>query len=82
VADFKSEWPRSNRNRWPTSFRNQWPACSGISITNPPFNRADAFLPHAVELGIEYVAFLHKADWLNAAERGCLIESVWCPARC
>ena len=31
VADFKSEWPRSNRNRWPVSFRNQWPACSGIS---------------------------------------------------
>jgi hypothetical protein len=22
VAGFKSEWPRSNRNRWPTSFRN------------------------------------------------------------
>jgi hypothetical protein len=31
VADFKSEWPRLNRNRWPTSFRNQWPTCSGIS---------------------------------------------------
>jgi hypothetical protein len=31
VADFKSEWPSSNRNRGPTSFRNQWPACSGIS---------------------------------------------------
>src|SRR6516164_4527474 len=32
VADFKSERPRSNRNRWPPSFRNQWPASSGISI--------------------------------------------------
>src|SRR6516165_11789908 len=31
VADFKSERPRSNRNRWPPSFRNQWPASSGIS---------------------------------------------------
>src|SRR5215471_7916510 len=38
VADFKSEWPRSNRNRWPTSFRNQWPTCSGISnLTRPPW---------------------------------------------
>jgi hypothetical protein len=37
VADFKSEWPRSNRNRWPTSLRNQWPTCSGIST---PANRS------------------------------------------
>ena len=51
-------------------------------VTNPPFKRAEAFLRHAAELRIDYVAFLHKADWLNAAERGCLIESVWCPARC
>jgi hypothetical protein len=51
-------------------------------VTNPPFNRAEAFLRHAAELGIEYVAFLHKADWLNAADRGVMIETVWCPARC
>jgi hypothetical protein len=50
-------------------------------VTNPPFNRAEAFLRHAVELGIEYVAFLHKAHWLNAADRGVMIETVWCPAR-
>ena len=30
VADFKSEWPGSNRNQWPTSFRNRWPTSSGI----------------------------------------------------
>ena len=50
-------------------------------VTNPPFNRAEAFLRHAAELGIYYVAFLHKADWLNAAERGLMVETVWCPAR-
>ena len=31
VADFKSEWPTSRRNRWPASSRNQWPTCPGIS---------------------------------------------------
>ena len=51
-------------------------------VTNPPFKGAEAFLRHAAELGIEYVAFLHKAHWLNAAERGVMVESVWCPARC
>lgn len=40
MAGFKSEWPRSNRNRWPTSFRNQWPACSGISSRNALRQRA------------------------------------------
>jgi hypothetical protein len=30
VADFKSEWPRSNRNQWPTSFRDRRPTSPGI----------------------------------------------------
>ena len=30
MADFKSEWPRSNRNQWPTLFRNRWPTSPGI----------------------------------------------------
>jgi hypothetical protein len=51
-------------------------------VTNPPFSRSEAFLRHAAELGIEYVAFLHKAHWLNAAKRGSMVETVWCPARC
>src|SRR5215813_14236056 len=63
-------------------FLLQKTALARAIVTNPPFNRADAFLRHAAELGLEYVAFLHKADWLNAAERGCMIESVWYPARC
>ena len=37
---------------------------------------------HAAKLGVEYVAFLHKAHWLNAAKRGSLVETVWCPAQC
>ena len=38
VADFKSEWPRSNRNQWPTSFRNRRPTSPGIcsSKHDPP----------------------------------------------
>ena len=51
-------------------------------VTNPPFNRAEAFLRHAAKLGVEYVAFLHKAHWLNAAERGSMVESVLCTAWC
>ena len=50
-------------------------------VTNPPFEHAEAMLRHAAAIGIEYVAFLHKADWLNAQERGKMIERVWCPAR-
>jgi hypothetical protein len=55
-------------------FLSQRNALARAIVTNPPFNRADAFLRHAAEMRLEYVAFLHKADWLNAAERGSLIE--------
>jgi hypothetical protein len=51
-------------------------------VTNPPFKHAEAMLRHATAIGLEYVAFLHKAHWLNAAERGNMVESVWCPERC
>src|SRR5487761_419283 len=37
VADFKSEWPRSNRNQWPTSFRNRRPTSPGICIQQGNF---------------------------------------------
>ena len=63
-------------------FLLQRTALARAIVTNPPFNRAEAFLRHAAKLGVEYVAFLHKAHWLNAAERGSLVETVWCPARC
>src|SRR5215469_12575480 len=51
-------------------------------VTNPPFKHAAAMLRHAAAMGLEYVAFLHKAHWLNAAKRGVMVETVWCPARC
>jgi hypothetical protein len=61
----------------------QGPFPEGVGIVaNPPFKHAEAMLKHAADIGIEYVAFLHKAHWLNAAERGRMIENVWCPARC
>jgi hypothetical protein len=63
-------------------FLLQTTALARAIVTNPPFSRAEAFLRHAAELGINYVAFLHKADWLNAADRGVMVETVWCPARC
>ena len=63
-------------------FLSQTTARAPAIVTNPPFKHAEAFLRHAAELGIDYVAFLHKADWLNAADRGIMIETVWCPARC
>ena len=52
------------------------------AIETRRFKRAEAFLRHVAELGIEYVAFLHNAHWLNAAERGSMVESVWCTAWC
>ena len=63
-------------------FLLQRTALARAIVTNPPFKRAEAFLRHAAELGIEYVAFLHKAHWLNAADRGVIVENVWCPAQC
>jgi len=42
-------------------FLLQITALAGAIVTNPPFKRAEAFLRHAAELGIEYVAFLHNA---------------------
>jgi hypothetical protein len=51
-------------------------------VTNPPFECAEAILRHAARIGVEYLVFLHKAHWLNAAKRARLIEEVWCPARC
>jgi hypothetical protein len=63
-------------------FLLQTTAAAPAIVTNPPFNLAEAFLRHAAKLGVEYVAFLHKADWLNSAERGVMVETVWCPARC
>jgi hypothetical protein len=57
-------------------------ALAGAIVTNPPFRFAEAFVRHAAELGVEYLAFLHAAHWLHAAERGRMVERVWCPARC
>lgn len=50
-------------------------------VTNPPFRHAEAMIRHAAKIGIEYVAFLHQPHWLNAQERGRMIEEAWCPAR-
>jgi hypothetical protein len=40
-------------------FLAQRTVLAGAIVTNPPFSRAEAFLRHAAELGVEYVAFLH-----------------------
>jgi len=42
-------------------FLLQRTALARAIVTYPPFKRAEAFLRHAAELGIEYVAFLHNA---------------------
>ena len=60
-------------------FLLQRTALARAIVTNPPFKRAEAFLRHAAELGIEYVAFLHKAHWLNAADRALWLKP--CGAR-
>ena len=48
-------------------FLLQRTALARAIVTNPPFKRAEAFLRHAAELGIEYVAFLHNPGGLSKA---------------
>ena len=49
VADFKSEWPTSNRNQWLTSFRNRWPTSPGIRKRGlPPRSLPCAVVPRLV----------------------------------
>jgi hypothetical protein len=50
-------------------------------VTNPPWSLAEAMVRHAARIGVDYLAFLLKTEWLNAQERSCLIDEVWCPAR-
>jgi hypothetical protein len=38
-------------------------------VTNPPYRIATKFIRHALSLGVEYLALLLKADFLNAQER-------------
>ena len=39
------------------------PPLAAAIVTNPPFKHAEAMLRHAVAIGIEYLVFLHKAQW-------------------
>src|SRR3954452_13598170 len=50
VADFKSGWPTSRRNRWPASSRNRWPTCPGISSSGP----RSVFLSSTVGLRLRF----------------------------
>ena len=50
-------------------------------VTNPPFSHAIAFIEHAAELGIEYHAWLLKADFMCAQERHELVRKIGYPAR-
>jgi hypothetical protein len=55
------------------------PAAKAI-VTNPPFSLAVEFAMQAKALGVEYVAFLHKATFWHAADRDRL-WAAWQPAR-
>src|SRR5487761_597155 len=55
VADFKSEWPRSNRNQWPTSFRNRRPTSPGI-CNSDEFNTLHGLLRHQASTLWEFLA--------------------------
>jgi hypothetical protein len=50
-------------------------------VTNPPYRIATKFIRHALSLGVEYLALLLKADFLNAQERHQLISEIGYPAR-
>src|SRR5215813_11717251 len=57
------------------------PPLAAAIVTNPPFKHAEAMLRHPVAIGIEYLVFLHKAQWPNTVERRRLFGEVWCPVR-
>jgi len=62
-------------------FLRQLTPLAAAIVTNPPFKHAEAMLRHAAAIGIEYLVFLHKAQWPNAMERRRLFGEVWCPVR-
>jgi len=76
VADFKSERPRSNRNRWPPSFRNQWPASSGISRRLPGEKYLAAFVLRPLITESRAVHTAHRR-----ASMPCLIFSTFRDAK-
>jgi hypothetical protein len=53
------------------------PAC----VTNPPYKHATEWIRHCYDLGIDYVALLLKADFLNAQERRDRVRAVGYPTR-
>lgn len=50
-------------------------------VTNPPFYLAEEFIIRAELIGIEYMALLLKADFLNSSRRYEIFHNVWRPAR-
>lgn len=55
-------------------FLDEWPEWFGPDnfdwvITNPPFNRAEAFAARALDAGIENVALLVRTQWLEGCRR-------------
>jgi hypothetical protein len=48
---------------------------------NPPYRYAAAFIEHAIELGVDYHAWLLKADFLCAQQRLRLVTELGYPAR-
>lgn len=50
-------------------------------ISNPPFKLATDIITHACDIGIEKMALLLKADFLNCNDRYQLFHHAWQPAR-
>ena len=50
-------------------------------VTNPPFYLAEEFIIRAELIGIEYMALLLKADFLNSSRRYEIFHNIWRPAR-
>jgi hypothetical protein len=48
-------------------------------VTNPPYRHAAKFIRHAEKIGIQFLAVLLKADFMNAGQRYDLVHSVGYP---
>jgi hypothetical protein len=77
----ESDLIRRGRNQQRLDFLESEFSLATAIVTNPPYRIATKFIRHALWLGVEYLALLLKADFLNAQERRELVNEIGYPAR-
>ena len=65
----------------PLDFLKTTQKLATATVTNPPYKHATAFIEHTIRLGVDYHAWLLKADFLCAQQRLKLVNEFGYPAR-